>query len=297
MPSRTPTFQFPFPLATDPVYKGAHDIEALARKVEEQILQIPKGDTGPAGPAGKDGPTGPAGPAGPRGPQGLSAFEVARNEGFHGEVAAWLESLKGPAGARGATGPAGPAGKDGTSVTIAGAVPDSRSLPSGLSRDDIGRAWITENDGHLHIWNGDRFTDVGTVRGPAGKDGATGPAGPAGKDGATGPAGPAGKDGAGLTLEAPETLDSDAFTGKATFKKAGPIGGVSFENISFKQTGSQVLIGQAPYDMQPPGPVRFQLYGSSAPGPIIHIQDGYIFATQVPRNSETYTGGALWFTS
>lgn len=53
---------------------------------------------------------------GPNGPEGPSAYEVAVEEGFVGDVEAWLESLVGPAGPTGEAGPAGatgPVGPDG----------------------------------------------------------------------------------------------------------------------------------------------------------------------------------------
>lgn len=95
-------------------------------------------------------------------------------------------------GQSGATGATGPAGSDGTSVTIAGSVPAAASLPGGLGPGDAGEGYITEDDGHLHVWGGASFTDVGTVRGP---DGPTGPAGPQGLVGATGAVGSAGAQG------------------------------------------------------------------------------------------------------
>jgi uncharacterized repeat protein (TIGR02543 family) len=51
-------------------------------------------------------------------------------------------------------------------------------------------AYITANDGHLHVWNGTEWTDVGEIRGPVGPTGAQGPQG---STGPTGPAGPAGQ--------------------------------------------------------------------------------------------------------
>ncbi|MGB4761920.1 MAG: hypothetical protein WBP12_01020, partial [Candidatus Saccharimonas sp.] len=53
-------------------------------------------------------------------------------------------------------------------------------------------------NGHLHVWSGSAWTDVGLVRGPAGATGAngtqgfTGATGVAGTNGATGATGPAG---------------------------------------------------------------------------------------------------------
>lgn len=45
------------------------------------------------------------GKTGPRGPPGLSAYEVAKKNGFTGTEAAWLASLRGPPGPQGPPGP------------------------------------------------------------------------------------------------------------------------------------------------------------------------------------------------
>ena len=130
------------------------------------------GTTGAMGATGPMGPTGATGPTGPTGPSGANS------------------TIPGPTGATGAT---GPSGADGTSVTIAGSVATAANLPGDLSQGNAGEGYITENDGHLHVWSGTSFTDVGTVRGPAG---ATGPAGASGASGAQGPTGPTGPSGA-----------------------------------------------------------------------------------------------------
>ncbi len=50
---------------------------------------------------GETGATGPAGPAGATGEHGKSAYEIAKENGFKGTEAEWLESLKGSDGASG----------------------------------------------------------------------------------------------------------------------------------------------------------------------------------------------------
>jgi hypothetical protein len=125
---------------------------------------------GPQGPIGNPGPTGPAGADGAEGPQGPV-----------GDT--------GPQGPTGATGPTGPAGADGESVTITGSVANAAALPTDLTADNAGQGYITEDDGHLHVWSGTAFNDVGTVRGPAGPTGPEGPTGPTGDTGAQGPQG------------------------------------------------------------------------------------------------------------
>lgn len=75
----------------------------------------PRGMTGPQGETGADstvsGPQGETGPAGEDGADGPSAYEVAVEDGFVGNEAAWLASL---VGAQGDVGPQGPAGSDAT---------------------------------------------------------------------------------------------------------------------------------------------------------------------------------------
>ena len=95
----------------------------------------------------------------------------------------------------------GPPGPSGTSVNIVGSVPNAADLPDDLGPDDAGDGSLTDNDGHLHVWDGDSWTDVGSIQGPpgstgpAGPIGATGPAGAAGTPGSTGPAGAQGPKG------------------------------------------------------------------------------------------------------
>lgn len=69
-----------------------------------------KGDTGATGPAGTNGKDGANGTDGKPGADGLSAYELAVKNGFSGNEAAWLESLKGE---KGDTGAAGSDGKNG----------------------------------------------------------------------------------------------------------------------------------------------------------------------------------------
>lgn len=140
----------------------------------------PQGPQGTAGAAGSQGPAGPAGQTGSQGPQGIQ-------------------------------GPPGTAGADGTSVTIFGTVANAAALPTGLnSTTHKGRGYITDNDGHLHVWGGTSFTDVGLVRGPKGDTGSQGPTGP------TGDTGPAGQTGSQGPAGAPGTRGSKWFTGNGT---------------------------------------------------------------------------------
>lgn len=105
---------------------------------------------------------------------------------------------QGVAGVTGPTGATGPAGANGTSVTIAGSVVDENALPGGLGIGDAGQGYITEDDGHLHVWGGIGWTDVGEIRGPqgvTGPQGEVGATGATGVQGATGPIGTTGSQG------------------------------------------------------------------------------------------------------
>lgn len=70
-------------------------------------LNIPSGKQGETGTPGKDGKNGADGKDGQA---GKSAYELAVEQGFKGDLTSWLSSLKGKDGQ---PGPAGPAGKDG----------------------------------------------------------------------------------------------------------------------------------------------------------------------------------------
>lgn len=83
----------------------------------------------------------------------------------------------GEQGPKGDDGAAGPAGADGKSVSIVDNVATVDDLPTGLGTVDAGKGWIVDADGHLHVWSGTEFTDVGQIQGPAGPTGGTGPKG------------------------------------------------------------------------------------------------------------------------
>lgn len=222
------------------------------------------GATGAQGPAGTSGATGASGLQGPQGTQGsIGATGPQGTQGTPGtngqDGATGATGPMGPVGSQGATGPAGQDGEDGTSVTIAGTVPTAANLPT-LTPGDAGQGYITEDDGHLHVWSGTAWTDVGEIRGPEGATGAQGPAGPTGatgpsgvagatgpqgtqgdpgptgatgpqgtagtpgQDGATGPQGPSGT--AGATGPAGPTIDATAIS-KGVVQLAGDLGGTA----------------------------------------------------------------------
>lgn len=91
----------------------------------------------------------------------------------------------------------GTKGEDGTSVTIVGSVASAAALPTTLTATNAGDGYITQDDGHLHVWDGDSFTDVGTVKGPKGDPGVPGDTGPRGSKWFTGTGVPDGNNTAG----------------------------------------------------------------------------------------------------
>lgn len=155
---------------------GSQGPQGLAGMTGPQGVQGIQGDTGATGAIGSQGATGVQGATGATGPQGASG----------------LQGATGVQGATGSQGATGATGQDGTSVTIAGNVPSAASLPTGLGVGDAGQGYLTDNDGHLHVWSGTAWTDVGAVRGPEGATGATGPQGIQGTVGMTGPEGATG---------------------------------------------------------------------------------------------------------
>lgn len=152
----------------------------------------PKGDTGntgPTGPQGIQGPSGPTGPVGPTGPTGGTGATGATGP----------TGPTGPSGPEGATGPTGPTGAQGNGLDILGSVPTFGDLPGGATQGDI---YHVQADGHLYLWDGSGWEDLGALEGapgptgPEGPTGATGPSGPSGPAGATGATGPTGPVGA-----------------------------------------------------------------------------------------------------
>jgi hypothetical protein len=95
----------------------------------------------------------------------------------------------GPAGVAGATGPAG------GSVQIVGSVLTSDNLDPSYT-GSISDGYIAEDTGHLWVWNGTDWLDVGNITGPTGQTGATGATGAQGLRGATGYTGATGLTGA-----------------------------------------------------------------------------------------------------
>lgn len=72
-------------------------------------------------------------------------------------------TLKGP---QGEPGVAGAPGKDGTSISVKGTVADAASLPA--DNNTSGDTYITSGDGHMHVWDGTAWQDLGAMKGPQG---------------------------------------------------------------------------------------------------------------------------------
>lgn len=214
--------------------------------------QGPPGQDGARGPQGYSGETGPEGPTGPQGIQGvqgpegvsgLSAYEVATQGGYTGTQSEWLASLQGVQG---------PAGADGKSVSIQGTVTNAAALPTGLTSADAGKGWITGNDGHLHVWSGTAFSDVGTVRGPEGPTGPQGPQGiqglkgDTGDAGATGPQGPQGIQGVAGPAGVKGDTGAQGIQGLTGATGAQGIQGIQGPTGA---TGAQGVSGQSAYQI------------------------------------------------
>jgi hypothetical protein len=121
------------------------------------------------------GPKGDIGSQGPKGDQGIQG-----ERGLQGE--------RGDVGAKGDKGDRGEKGDAGTGVRIVGSVANASLLPNPYS-GVIGDMYITQDNGHGHMWNGSSWLDVGEIKGPKGDVGAIGPKGDQGDQGNIGPKG------------------------------------------------------------------------------------------------------------
>jgi hypothetical protein len=203
--------------------------------------QGPKGDAGSQGPKGDTGPQGPQGPAGrdgtsgggggggadgAQGPAGLSAYDLAKVNGFTGTLAEWLTSLVGPSGG-GSGGTKGDTGAQG----IQG--------PAGLSAYELAKTngftgtlaeWLTSLVGPSGGGSGGTKGDKGDT-GLQGPTGLTGPAGPQGEQGIQGARGETGAQGpAGLlgviTIEKGTYSSSDGCSLGTAVRKIVLVSGV-----------------------------------------------------------------------
>ncbi|MGB4957796.1 MAG: hypothetical protein WBO49_05070 [Candidatus Saccharimonas sp.] len=217
---------------------GATGAQGATGAVGAAGAQGAVGATGPQGPIGTTGSIGATGAQGPAGSQGATGPQG--NPGVTGNT--------------GATGATGPAGADGTSVTISGSVANAAALPTGLGPSDAGDGYLTNDDGHLHIWSGSTWTDVGEIRGPQGLAGPAGPQGPTGNTGgagATGAVGPAGPQGATGPTGTAGAQGATGATGAGATGPQGPAGSQgatgatgpgSTTNLGYSQTGTTLTV-------------------------------------------------------
>ena len=174
---------------------------------EDEWLISLKGDKGETGPKGDKGDTGEKGATGERGPQGLQGekglqgIQGEKGEpGIQGPVGPKGEQgeqgIQGIQGPQGEPGPQGPKGDTGSGLNIKGELDSESQLPQeGVSGD----AWLIA--GNLYVYVGEngnvesnpKWSNVGSIQGPAGPQG---PVGPKGEQGEPGPKGEPGADGA-----------------------------------------------------------------------------------------------------
>lgn len=171
---------------------------------EAEWLISLKGEKGETGPKGDKGDTGEKGATGERGPQGLQGergLQGVQGEqgepGIQGPIGPKGEKgdqgEQGPQGPKGETGPQGPKGDTGSGLNIKGELDSESQLPQeGVSGD----AWLIS--GNLYVYVGEngnvesnpKWSNVGSIQGPAG------PTGPKGEQGEPGPKGEPGANGA-----------------------------------------------------------------------------------------------------
>lgn len=196
---------------------GAQGIQGLSayqvavqhgfKGTEDEWLISLKGEKGETGPKGDKGDTGEKGATGERGPQGLQGergLQGVQGEqgepGIQGPVGPKGEKgdqgEQGPQGPKGETGPQGPKGDTGSGLNIKGELDSESQLPQeGVSGD----AWLIS--GNLYVYVGEngnvesnpKWSNVGSIQGPAGPQG---PVGPKGEQGEPGPKGEPGANGA-----------------------------------------------------------------------------------------------------
>lgn len=173
---------------------------------EDEWLISLKGEKGETGPKGDKGDTGEKGATGERGPQGLQGERGLQGvqgekgeQGIQGPVGPKGEQgeqgIQGIQGPQGEPGPQGPKGDTGSGLNIKGELDSESQLPQeGVSGD----AWLIA--GNLYVFVGEngnvesnpKWSNVGSIQGPAGPQG---PVGSKGEQGEPGPKGEPGADG------------------------------------------------------------------------------------------------------
>jgi hypothetical protein len=101
------------------------------------------------------------GQPGTPGTGGLSAYQIAVNDGYGGTVTQWLASL------------VGPVGPEGTAIVPKGEVASVANLPAAIAGNK-GWAYVTVDDGYLHVSTGALWVKLGQFRGAPGEPGLPG---------------------------------------------------------------------------------------------------------------------------
>lgn len=166
-------------------------------------LKGEKGETGPKGDKGNTGEKGATGERGPQGLQGERGLQGVQGEkgepGIQGPVGPKGEQgeqgIQGIQGPQGEPGLQGPKGDTGSGLNLKGELDSEAGLPQeGVSGD----AWLIS--GNLYVYVGEngnvesnpKWSNVGSIQGPAGPQG---PVGSKGEQGEPGPKGEPGADG------------------------------------------------------------------------------------------------------
>ena len=120
----------------------------------------------------------------------ISAYSIARKNGFTGTEQEWLKSIEGSRGADGAP------GEPGAPIVIRDMYGTLDELRTAVTTPNLGDMYAvgTESENVVYFWNGTAWVGIGSVKGA---DGARGEKGDPGADGAPGAAG---KDGTSATI-------------------------------------------------------------------------------------------------
>ena len=170
--------------------KSAYEIaceQGFEGSVGEWLASLigPAGEQGPKGDKGDQGPKGDKGEQGLRGEKGVPGEKG--DTGKQGE--------KGDQGLQGPRGIQGNPGKDGTSISILGRFSTYDKLLTELKSPAVNGGYLTDDNGHLYVYDGKDFIDCGQLRGEKGNTGLQGPRGITGEQGPQGPSGDKGDKG------------------------------------------------------------------------------------------------------
>jgi len=153
----------------------------------------PTGIIGMTGPSGIEGVVGPSGPTGAQGPIGITGPTGQQGEpGQTGPTGP--EGSSGITGVTGSYGPIGSTGIQGPHGTIQGSYDTLADLMQSVPTGEVNSFYYITSTGQIWYWNSNTnsWSSMGTIQGPAGLEGVTGPVGPAGIAGISGNDGPVG---------------------------------------------------------------------------------------------------------